>query len=135
MRAGRLLILCLLLPLLPQISVAQPTTLSASSRPLLSMSISNQGTLTLSLGPRALANGNWSLQRRNGDALDADELAMGPIIRTEATQDAPHHGTVKHTYAAAVASYDYRLSGEDLRIDLRLQNNDPAKTIRKLKFA
>jgi hypothetical protein len=97
------------------------------------MSMSPQGELSVSLKSKPVLTGTWALRYWPAEVVDA-ELALGPIVETTAKQDSPEHATVTHTYAAAVAAYDYRLRGEDLTISLHLQNNDAAKPLKMVRF-
>lgn len=98
------------------------------------MVVSTSGELRLSLGERVVGEGEWRLRFSAGELLDEDELGVGAILKTVAGQQSARCATVTHEYAAAVATYQYQLEGEDLRILLHLQNNDPKKTIKKVKL-
>jgi hypothetical protein len=119
--------------------VALPKPLDAFAADALSMSVAPQGLMTLSLpDAKAAVGGNWSLEPPHPDEkFDADELAVGSVAHTEATQDSPQHATVTQTFNAAAALVcEYQLIGdEDLRTHIKLSNNDSTKTLRKVRFS
>ncbi len=99
------------------------------------MAVSPAGELSLTLGSQKVADGRWKLAYDAGQYFGEDEVRLGDLVSSTTARESAVHAVVTDLYPAEKATYDITLAGEDLRINLHLENHDPAKTLRKICLA
>ncbi len=66
-----------------------------------------------------------------GYSADAYKKIAGEINKKTVTSDAADHAVVRHEYFMnAVATFDYKFSGEDVAVKVKFENNDAKTSIR-----
>jgi hypothetical protein len=105
---------------------------SQTTQLALSMTVSPKGDLALQLGSQKVADGRWRLAYDAGQFFGTDEARLGDIASTTTVVESPVHAVVTDLYPASKATYDLTLDGEDLRINLHLENLDKIKILRKI---
>jgi hypothetical protein len=108
---------------------ATPATVS-STQPAIKLAVSSAGEISLSLGAKGLASGFWRLFPADFHGVDADQIAIGNLVESAATQQSPTRAQVVDTYTDAKATTDITLDGEDLCLSMHVQNLDAAKSLK-----
>jgi hypothetical protein len=113
---------------------AEPAT--PATAPTLLLAVSPAGQITVTLGTRVVADGSLYLEYFPPAApLPAGQLDLGRPVEVTGSLVSPGHASVVYRYTKFVATYDYTLAGEDLRVSAKLQNKDPAAALGGVVFA